>query len=382
VKTKVFDCEIQVLFVPTIEIAKTLYKYRNSILKYNLRSFLELANNSVNKDIASSISQLKTNEFALYNNGITLLSTNTVYSEETFEKYTGQIIITQPQIINGGQTAYTLSRLYEDQLASTNDLSIFEGKEVLLKIIKLPVENIEDGEVIKLIETISKATNYQTVIEEADRRANDKIQMELQQNIYNYYGYFYERKKGEYADGIRYSYIQRSQIIDRETLVRLARCCELHPSDARRSSKGQLFALQEFSQTFDDSRKFHNYFFAFKCWQILLATEKGFLHSKNNRFGISNYGNGLRYGKFAIISACFLYYKDEASIDLAGSIVDNVLNQWLLFEKHIVSLKKNKNYFRIYYDEDSKIEKQELNYDNYYKGTTLTDDLLEYFKPK
>ncbi|EMB4114429.1 hypothetical protein P7W34_005300, partial [Serratia marcescens] len=42
VKTKVSDCEITVLFAPTIEIAKIMSKYKNSILKYNPRSYLEL----------------------------------------------------------------------------------------------------------------------------------------------------------------------------------------------------------------------------------------------------------------------------------------------------------------------------------------------------
>lgn len=35
VKTTEVTCQIQVLFVPTIEIGKALYKYKNSILKYN-----------------------------------------------------------------------------------------------------------------------------------------------------------------------------------------------------------------------------------------------------------------------------------------------------------------------------------------------------------
>ena len=71
------------------------------------------------------------------------------------------------------------------------------------------------------IETISNATNHQTPINEADRRSNDSVQLFLQEKIYENYGYFYERKRGEYADGIRNGYIKRDQIIDREIFIRL-----------------------------------------------------------------------------------------------------------------------------------------------------------------
>jgi hypothetical protein len=44
---------------------------------------------------------------------------------------------------------------------------------------------------------ISRATNQQTAVDDADRRSNDKIQIELQK-----YGLFYERKRGEFFDGL------------------------------------------------------------------------------------------------------------------------------------------------------------------------------------
>ncbi len=135
VRTQHKECEISALFVPTIEIAKTLYKYKNSILKYNPRSYLELANNTVNKEIARTITDLTTNEFALYNNGITMLSYGTEFNEKIGQKDKAQLIISQPQIINCGQTAFTLSRLYGDSINDRNSEELFSNKEVLLKVI-------------------------------------------------------------------------------------------------------------------------------------------------------------------------------------------------------------------------------------------------------
>lgn len=381
VSTKQVVCQIQVLFVPTIEIAKALLKYKNSILKFNPRSFLELSNNDVNKDIARSIRDIKTNEFALYNNGITLVSSKTSYSDDTFQENTAQLMVTKPQIINGGQTAFTLCRLYEDTLTGKLDLAAFDGKEVLLKVITLPQDGLDgENDHLELIEKISNATNHQTPIDEADRRSNDAIQILLQKNIFEHYGIFYERKRGEFADGIRYGYIQRSQVLDRETFIRLCKACDMEAAEARSFSKKRLFELRGFTRTFKDPSRFHEYIFAHKCWEILAAIDKGYAKTKN-KGGTANYGSGLLYGKYAIISACHTKYEGEEAILKAGEIVDSTLSEWLKFESYVVSLKTNQEYFRKYKDENG-IMQSELNFNNYYKGRTINSDILRYFEKK
>ena len=241
VETEHADCEISVIFVPTVEIAKTLFKFKNSILKYNPRSYLDMASGTVNAEIANTILSKKTNEFALFNNGITMLSDNTDINKKIGKKNQGQIIITNPQIINGGQTAFTLSRIYENMLLGEVDQGIFDNKEVLLKIITLEKENDENSR-LRLIEAISKATNQQTAVNEADRRSNDKIQIELQQEIFNSYGYFYQRKAGEFGEGLKNKYIERKQIIDREALLRIALAIDGNPSQARLRQAGLICA--------------------------------------------------------------------------------------------------------------------------------------------
>ena len=86
VETKLRKCEITVLFVPTIEIAKIMYKYKNSILKYNPRSYLDLEGKNVNAAIREIIERSCTNEFALFNNGITMLSDETYVNERIGQK--------------------------------------------------------------------------------------------------------------------------------------------------------------------------------------------------------------------------------------------------------------------------------------------------------
>lgn len=213
--TRFGECTVTALFVPTIEIAKILSKYKNSILKYNPRSYLDLAAGSVNEKIAKSITDIDTNEFALFNNGITILSDETIYSDKVGKKNCAETILTNPQIINGGQTAYTLSVLY-DKFSDEERIEKFKDKDVLLKIISFCGDENNDSadahqNKLKLIEEISIATNQQNEVSEADRRANDKVQIELQELIFRDFGFYYERKRGEFGDGIRNKYIDRKK---------------------------------------------------------------------------------------------------------------------------------------------------------------------------
>jgi len=379
VTTKNNECDITVLFVPTLEIAKTLYKYRNSILKYNPRSYLELSNNNVNRSIASTITDLQTNEFALYNNGITMLSFDTSFNEKIGQKDKAQLIITQPQIINGGQTAFTLSRLYEERIAKASSLDIFSNKEVLLKVITLHASsNTDQVDYLELIEDISKATNQQSPVDDADRRSNDQIQIKLQNVIFERFGYFYERKRGEFADGIRSSYINRSQIIERELFLRLCKSCDLQPAESWRAIK-ELFDLNNFNRTLNNESRFPEYFFAFKCYELLADIKKRFAKDKNNKNGIANYGNALVYGQYAVVSVCRLKYQGEESLTQVEAIVKEILNYWLDFETYVTTLLSNSGYFRTYVDEATQVVRQEVNFANYYKGRTLNEDLQRYF---
>ena len=126
------------------------------------------------------------------------------------------MILTRPQILNGGQTAFTLSTIYDEYLGKQH--SPLANKEVLVKIIT-PTSTTT---VIKpeFIELISNATNQQNEVSEADRRANHEIQVLLQSKIYSDYGYFYERKAGEFHDGLIDGLIDRKYV------------CLLYTSDA------------------------------------------------------------------------------------------------------------------------------------------------------
>jgi hypothetical protein len=222
VKTEFTNCEITVIFVPTLEIAKAMFKYRNSILQYNPRSYLGHEGRTVNREIRQSIENRATNEFALFNNGITLLSDETYLNEKIGQKERAQLALKNPQIINGGQTAYTLSIIYRENL-DADVSSLFGEKEVLVKIITFEGgSSLPEDKKLALIQDISRATNQQSIVTSADRRSNEDSVKELQKKIFESTGLFLERKRGEFEDGIREGYIKESEIIERTLFFRAA----------------------------------------------------------------------------------------------------------------------------------------------------------------
>lgn len=384
VETEYKNCDITVVFVPTEEIGRILYKYKNSILKFNPRCYLELRSNEVNKDIYETITNKTTNEFALFNNGITMLSDDTSFNERIGQKDKAQIIIENPQIINGGQTAFTLSRIFEEIVEGKREKEIFKNKEVLLKIITFgKTASAEEGHKLKLIEEISKATNRQSQVSDADRRSNDKIQIELQDQLFDQFGVYYERKKGEYSDGVRDKYISRTQIIDREVMLRLAMACAGYPAQARRSSSRVIFQEDNFTKYLSAATSTAKYYYSYLCHQHLILLEKGMAEDSQDSYGTARYGQAFRYGKYAVASVIVAkHFVDHNSISEVESHVNEVIDQWLNFEIFASEKAENSDYFQITYNDEFEVKARNYNYDGYYKGRTLNSDLAKFFKIK
>jgi len=223
VSTVDFECEITVLFLPTLEVARVIEKYKNTLLEHNPRSYLELEGQQVNKSIRSTMMRSDSNEFALLNNGLMILSDETNINERVGQHNKAQLRILNPQIINGGQTAYTLGRIMQENSDQSEEL--FRGKEVLAKIITLTPKSPDkdsSSERSRLIREISEATNRQTPIIGADRISNDPKYLHLQSLLFEKYGIFYERKRGEFSDGVAAGYIATKDILERNLFLRLS----------------------------------------------------------------------------------------------------------------------------------------------------------------
>ena len=210
--------QVTVILAPTIEIAQIMSRYKNAILRYNPRSYLEFKDQRTNEGIAQSILDIETGEFAILNNGITIVSDETYVSERVGSMNRAQVEIVNPQIINGGQTAFTLCRIFEETAVESR-VNVFSGKEVVVRIITLPALEEEDKK--NLILSISSATNSQTAVSSVDRTASNDENRRTAEVVFKRTGLLYEPKRGEYSDALRNKYIDENDIIDRVLFTRL-----------------------------------------------------------------------------------------------------------------------------------------------------------------
>ncbi len=346
---------INLAFIPTLEVAKMMHEYKNSLLKYNPRCYVGIKNGGVNQKIQNSISKTDSNEFSLLNNGITIICSDFQYTDKNAEPGIATLLITNPQIVNGGQTAVTLAKIYSDQ----KNTEIFGNKEVLVKFISLNQE--QTPKQISLIEKISEATNDQTPVALSDRKSNDPMLISLQNYLFENYGVLLERKRGEFFDALHNNVVSQDNIISKDLIMRLAFALKGKVSEARSYSNDKLFRESLLSKVdFEDLYK------TIKIYKTIDSYIQR-TRDQDKRFRVPEFGNGLKYGKFAITKAVFDISKtSERPVE---ETVDKVKKRWIDFETTVQNKEVNKGYYI-----------DGFNYDNYYKGKTINIDLVEYFR--
>jgi AIPR protein len=216
INTQYGPCAVTIVLVPTFEIARATGRYKNSLLQFNPRAYLGKLRPNV--AIRSSICEASSGEFALLNNGLTIVVDGISFSTEIGREDEAEMSLLNPQIVNGGQTALTLSKVLED-FGDERAGPMFDGKEVITKVIRLPTLDAESRRA--LITRISEATNTQSSVISADRLADSTIQRAIMDRLFLLTGLVFEYRTGELweasADGI----VASDQFIDRVLLRRL-----------------------------------------------------------------------------------------------------------------------------------------------------------------
>jgi hypothetical protein len=356
---------IKLLFVPTREMARVMHTYKNTILKFNPRSFLELQNNKVNRAIEASIRSNAENEFALFNNGVTIIADSASISSDTARPETAQVVLRNPQLVNGGQTAYTLARIFET-CRTPKDFEIFKGKEVLLRIITFPgpVRAASLTERLNLMGEISKASNFQSKVDESDRRSNDPIQVKLQREFFDNYGLYYERKRGEFSDGIHYGYLPSDQVVKRERLVRVSLACDYRISQARSNVK-KFFTEKELPKTLKVS-DVAKYTFGYELLNSLERKKRTRPKKPGDRYHTHEFGQALRYGQYALVAVCANRGRSAGMTEIQA--METALAQWKSFERWAAKRRSNQAYS----------QGTAFDFVNYYKGSTVNKDLRQF----
>jgi len=175
--------EAYIGWLPWSEYKKILINERGEIrnLFYdNVRDFLGIGNNDVNKDIKRTIENAP-EMFHLLNNGVTIISDKNERMQEKFR-------ISNFQIVNGCQTSNVLYELYKEK-------GDFENLKIPVKLIITEDEDIKNSIII--------ATNNQNEIPEEQLSALTSFQKELEKYYEAFskkapFKIYYERRANQY----------------------------------------------------------------------------------------------------------------------------------------------------------------------------------------
>lgn len=193
------DVKCLLCVIPGKVLADLYDTYGSSLLEGNVRSFLS-AKGNVNKNIRKTIIEADGESkrmFFAYNNGISATATSVAIHSEHGGNYISSI--NNLQIVNGGQTTASLSNTrFKDKA----DLS---GIFVQMKLTVIP--NHEQAQI--LIPKISRGSNSQNKVSDADFFSNHEFNIRMQQISRRIYApavnglqyeshWFFERSRGQY----------------------------------------------------------------------------------------------------------------------------------------------------------------------------------------
>ncbi|WP_315079607.1 AIPR family protein [uncultured Clostridium sp.] len=180
--------------IPAEVLANVYDEYGSRLLEGNVRSFLSVRG-SVNKNIRRSILN-EPEMFFAYNNGISATATN--IELQYIGNMTYLVKAKNFQIVNGGQTTASLST------------AKFKDKADLSKVfVQMKLTEVEGEDDVKIIPKISRCSNSQNKVNEADFFATSGFHIRMEQISRRMYApatggnqydthWFYERARGQY----------------------------------------------------------------------------------------------------------------------------------------------------------------------------------------
>lgn len=175
-------------------VADLFQRYDNRLLESNVRTYLQ-ARTQTNKGILKTVAE-EPHLFFAYNNGITATA-----SSAEFANLHGSlqlVELTNLQIVNGGQTTASLLYAREQNRTSLDDIKV----QVKLNIIS------NEASKGSLVPNISRYSNTQNKVTEADLISTEAFQSDIERAIKNLSPpkldrlvvskWFYERARGQY----------------------------------------------------------------------------------------------------------------------------------------------------------------------------------------
>lgn len=260
-------------------------KINEHVLNENIRVDLGL-NNSINRGIFESALSETNYEFWYLNNGVTLVCDECDFSLVRAPTAT----LKNVRIVNGGQTTRTLFQ------ASLKDKDSVAKVDVMVRIIETRDPTIS--------EKIGEAANKQTPVRSRDLHANDYIQRKLEDQ-FKTLGYYYERKRHQYADK------PLGERIDAEEIGQVALAYYGGMPSQAKDQKALVFS-ERYNDIFDeDTVTASRLLIPLKLYQPLASTKAGIQRRKRKKEEVSDRDAFVSLATFHILSTMKLVAEQE-----------------------------------------------------------------------
>ena len=258
--------------IPGSVLADIYDKYGSKLLEGNVRSFLS-TKVAVNKKIRATILNMPQMFFA-FNNGISATAMEVVIENTDHGRFI--IFARDFQIINGGQTTASISN------ARYKDKANLDGLYVQMKLTDIEESTTEEAD--ELIRSISRSSNSQNKVSDADFFASHPFHRRMEQISRLLFApaaegaqyetkWFYERARGQYLqEQMRLTPAKKkqfelqhpkNQVIKKTDLAKVQNTWMGHPDVV---SKGAQTNFSEFAEYIDnqwntDEQQFNERYF-------------------------------------------------------------------------------------------------------------------------
>ena len=179
------DTKIQTIVTSILanSLKPIIEQYKELILALNVRYYK--GENEINSKIKKEYSKGNRSNFWILNNGINAVCEDFLIEDNIIK-------IKNFQIVNGGQTSKTLTRI-------VNDLS--DDVQILLRLTKIT----DQSQITNISMDIAVSSNSQNAISSRDLHSGDRIQSTIFKKL-DEVGIFYDKKDGEWATVTKRNY--------------------------------------------------------------------------------------------------------------------------------------------------------------------------------
>ena len=251
--------ELGICLVPGDALAQEVHRYRDIIFALNIRGHVG-DSSKVNAAISASLGDAESaRDFPYLNNGVTVLCDSVRFTEPRAGRW--EVILDNPQIVNGQQTAITLS----EHVAESRNV------RVMLKIIEVKRTDGTRQTYEAFVGQVVRATNFQTPVPLQDFHSNDWTQVEVERLLHRA-GHFYARKTETRGESRRKAL--GLPIVTRAELGDASGGC-LEESLPYRETKDVLYTSQYYDRVFDVTAQPDQLLMKVYLWRAIQRRLKG-----------------------------------------------------------------------------------------------------------